>query len=383
MTAARTPIVQQLAELIDAHGWRPRFEAAITRAHRSGVAALRAVDSLPAYLAWLDDLAQWAPRENGPSQLVHDKLVEFHFVVGQPALEPMQSSRQPGADDDAALTPLSRWIVDFARAWGAFLDTPASAARIDSFRTDPLFHWDDYMPPPSGYLTFNQFFARHAKPGRRPVADPHDDRVIVSPADANFIGQWRVDAASTIEVVDQKVTLKGLRWSLAELLQGSPHAHAFAGGVLTHSALRTYDYHRVHAPLAGEVLESRVIQGQAWLGVEVVAAPQHQALRTLEALEGTGYQFHQTRGLVVLRTPLGLAACLPVGMAQVSSVVLTAEVGVHLRKGEELGYFQFGGSDVVMIFDASCGAHLDDDAGRHRLQGERAGTCGAGATANR
>ena len=82
-------------------------------------------------------------------------------------------------------------------------------------------------------------------------------------------------------------------------------------------------------------------------------------MKALEAQEGTGYQFAQARGLIVTRTPMGLVACLPVGMAQVSSVVLTAEVGAKLRKGEELGYFQFGGSDFVMVFEEACGVELD------------------------
>ena len=370
------PIVDALVELVASNGWTSLFEAAIKSAAEQRVDGLENVDSLDAYLAWLDELVEWAPRESGDSQLVHDKLVEFHFFVDQPALAELQSTIEPGADG-AELTQLSQWIVDFARAWGSFLDTPASAARVGSFRTDPLFRWDDYMPPPSGYLTFNQFFARHVKPGRRPVADLHDDAVVVSPADANFVGQWRVGPDSTIAVRDEKLPLKGMRWSLSQLLEGSPHAEAFAGGVVTHSALRTYDYHRFHSPLAGKVLESRLIQGQAWLGVEVVekAGEGGRARRSLEAQEGTGYQFVQARGLIVLKTPRGLVACLPVGMAQVSSVVLTADVGATLRKGEELGYFQFGGSDFVMVFEAACGVELDDEPKKHRMQGERAGVC--------
>ena len=49
---------------------------------------------------------------------------------------------------------------------------------------------------------------------------------------------------------------------------------------------------------------------------------------------------------------IGLVACLPMGMAQVPSVVITAEEGVALREGEELGYFQFGGSEFVMVATA-------------------------------
>ncbi len=377
-TRVRAPIVQRLADLMSANGWAGKFEEAVASAAAKRVDSLAGIDSVQAYLGWLDDLVEWAPRECGDSQLVHDKLVEFHFFIDQPSLCELQSPIEPAADG-SALTPLSQWIVDFARAWGSYLDTPASAARVDTFRTDPLFRWNDYMPPPSGYLTFNQFFARHAKPGKRPIDAPRDDSVVVAPADANFIGQWAIGSDSTILVHDDRLSLKGMSWSLEQLLEGSPHARAFAGGVATHSALRTFDYHRFHAPLAGEVLEARVIQGQAWLGVHVVERMDEDGAlgRTLEAEEGTGYQFVQTRGLVVLRTPMGLVACLPVGMAQVSSVVLTAEVGAHLRKGEELGYFQFGGSDFVMLFEAACRVELNGVAEKHSMQGRTVGACRA------
>ena len=306
MSAATTlhhsPIVSALVDLIQSNGWLPQFEEAVASAAAHGVSSLSGVDTVDAYLAWLDRLVEWAPRERGDSQLVHDKLVEFHFFVDQPSLAELQNAIEPGSDG-ADLTPLSQWIVDFAKAWGSFLDTPASASQVDTFRTDPLFRWDDYMPPPSGYLTFNQFFARHVKPGRRPVADLDDASVVASPADANFVGQWKVGAESTIVVRDEKLSLKGMHWSLAQLLEGSPYAAAFAGGVATHSALRTYDYHRFHAPLAGEVLESRIIHGQAWLGVEVVETdgPDGSPVKSLEAQEGTGYQFAQARGLIVMR----------------------------------------------------------------------------------
>lgn len=235
------------------------------------------------------------------------------------------------------------------------------------------------MPPPSGYQTFNQFFARHTRPGRRPVADAGDDRSVVSPADANFIGAWPVADDSTIFVDEPLLDIKGLRWSIHQLLHDSPYAHRFAGGVFTHSALRTFDYHRWHAPVAGTVLETRIVQGQVWL--DVVAAEDEvngTKQNVLRALEGTGYQFVQTRGLVVLDTPVGLVACLPVGMAQVSSVVITAEVGSCIRKGEELGYFQFGGSDFVMVFERGAQLTLHCQPEQHFLQGALVGHC-AGA----
>lgn len=363
-----SPIVERLTALIAEHGWKPAFVAAIEHARRQQVASLSHIETLDDYLRFIDDMVHWAPRESGDSLMVHDKLVEFYFILDRPPLRRLQSAVEPGPPSasllSSPLTPLSTWIADYASAWGAYLDTPASARHVESFRTNPAFHWDDYMPPPSGYLTFNQFFARHVKPGARPVAQSESTAVVVSPADAVFIGQWPISA-------DSKIDVKGMRWSIAQLLDGSPHAERFAGGTFMHSALRTFDYHRFHTPVAGTVIEARIVQGQAFLDVTAVAAD--GGGMKLHAVEGTGYQFVQMRGLVVLESPLGLVACLPVGMGQVSSVVLTAEVGRQLRKGEELGYFQFGGSDFVMLFEKTLHLALTCQQDVHCLQGAEVG----------
>ena len=127
------------------------------------------------------------------------------------------------------------------------MDTPESASMVASFKTDPAFDWDAYVPPPSGYLTFNQFFARHTKPGVRPISAISDNSVVVSPADCTFVGWWPISETSSINVYgknqDNVVTVKGIRWSIEQLLEGSEYADRFRGGVFTHSFLNTYDYH--------------------------------------------------------------------------------------------------------------------------------------------
>ena len=364
------PIVQRLAELVVTQRWEAAFQSALDDVARQNVPQLASVRTLSDYLRYIEDMVRWAPRESGDSRLVHDKLVEFHFVLDQPALRALQSPISPGGSD-VALTPLSTWIVDFAKAWGACLDEEQSAQYVDTFRSNPAFCWDDYMPPPSGYRTFNQFFARHVKPGRRPVAGLADPSVVVSPVDACFIGQWAIAADSTI-TVGPSIDAKGMRWSIGELLRDSAFAARFAGGVFTHVALRTFDYHRWHSPVSGTVVEARIVQGQAYLDVNVIEPVDELGVsmgRRLHAVEGTGYQFVQTRGLVVLDSPIGLVACLPVGMAQVSSVVVTAELGTELRKGEEMGYFQFGGSDFVLVFERASHVQIVRQPDEHFLQG--------------
>jgi phosphatidylserine decarboxylase len=235
------------------------------------------------------------------------------------------------------------------------------------------------MPPPSdfppaedykAYRTFNQFFARHLKPGMRPIAGLLDNRMLVSPADSTFVGWWQISEESEIYVEENKLDVKGIQWSIHELLEGSAYADRFKGGIFTHSFLNTYDYHRWHTPVQGKVVEARVIQGQAYLDVRVQPAiVDGKEVRVLNALDGTGYQFVQTRGLIVIDSPIGLVACLPMGMAQVSSVVITAEEGVTLHKGEELGYFQFGGSDFVMVFERASNVQLITQPDVHYSQG--------------
>ena len=74
-----------------------------------------------------------------------------------------------------------------------------------------------------------------------------------------------------------------------------------------------------------------------------------------------GWQSYETRGCVLIETDRhGLCAVLPVAQGQVSSVHFTenVKVGERIEKGDELGYFLFGGSDCVMLFSAKTGFEL-------------------------
>ena len=81
----------------------------------------------------------------------------------------------------------------------------------------------------------------------------------------------------------------------------------------------------------------------------------------------------QTRGLIVLETKYGYVAILPIAMPQVSSVVVTAEEGVALKKGDEISYFQFGGSDIVYLFSANMNVSMTAHKGTHYKVGTKIG----------
>jgi phosphatidylserine decarboxylase len=355
-------VVEELVELIRVNQWEAAFQEAVTRAHNSGVVEMQDVKTTADYLDFINGLLRWVPSETVQGKDINKHICKFHFVLDQPPVKQLQNAIVPHPKAPP-LTALSAWMVRFAKAMGAFLDTPES----------PSYNMSDYIEPRGGWRTFNELFARSFKPGYRPVAAVADQTVIVSPADSTFSGQWEIRA-------DSHVTVKNLYWEIRELLEGSPYKDRFVNGLFMHAFLGPNDYHRQHAPLGGTVLEARVIPGQVYFQViaEPVAGSTTGALslkphRTFDALDGAGYQFAQARGLIVLDTPIGLVAVLPIGMTQVSSVVITAEVGVTVRKGEELAYFQFGGSDIILLFEAKSNVSITAQAGTHYKMGTRIG----------
>lgn len=339
---------------------------------------------LDGYLVFLEDFARWIPRQStdpawtapraDEQQEVYDRLCHFYWLINQ-AVGPGATTIVQNIDW------FSQWLVDYANAWGSFLDTTGSFDDdvLASFRDDsPEYTVDDSMVDgrpnnPSGWLTFNQFFARELNPGLRPISAPGDNGTVTSPADCTYKATYPIAPDSTIPAITLKKTHSVA--SVEELLQGSPHADAFAGGTFVHYFLGPYSYHRFHTPVAGKLLECRAVQGLVYLEVNL-ADGQFDAP---DASEG-GYEFTQARGVVVMDTAgspfgdVGLIAVVPVGMCQVSSVNMTAVVGSQMLKGDEFGYFLFGGSDIIVLFQAGAEAQVDTRAD-YRHYGTPIATC--------
>jgi phosphatidylserine decarboxylase len=365
------PVIATLVKLIEKNKWEGHFEKAVKKTIGKNVPLLEHVKNLDQYLDWMNAFLYWVPTETSSGQNVNDHLSAFYYIADQEPVLSLQNKVVPH-NKAATLTPFSKWLVDYANALGLFLDTPESLTEKSeqTFYDSPAYNMKEYSRPHGGWRSFNQIFARHFKPGFRPIAAISDPSVIVMPADSTFGGQWEIRR-------DSHVTVKNLNWKVSELLEGSPYKHRFENGMFMHSYLGPTDYHRQHAPVGGKVLEARVIQGQVYLEVEATPdteKPGKHKLnlkRNYDSFDTPGYQFAQSRGLFILDTPIGLVAVLPIGMCQVSSVVLTAEVGVTVRKGEELSYFQFGGSDIIVLFEASSNVSFTAQKTLHYKMGTR------------
>lgn len=384
---AYSSVVNELIKLLKQHDQYDNLQNAVDQALSYDIAEIKelGIHDRTSFLDYMDVLvSSWVPSEDLEGKDVYYRLVMFYFIFDQPALKDLQSPIEP-ASAHKPLSWLSTWLVGYAKEMGNLLDQESSLTKesLKTFYRSPAYNMDEYIVPRGGWKTFNDFFARSTKPGYRPIADLCDPTVIVSPADSTFDGQWEVGASS-------QVNIKSIEWNIRDLLNGSPYASQFEGGIFMHSFLNTFDYHRQHTPVGGKVVEARTIEGQVYLEVKVHSDPKtgkpqlggqrrvggkpHDSFNaTVSAPDDAGYQFLQCRGLIVLETKIGLVAVLPIGMAQVSSVIVTAEVGKELRKGEEISYFQFGGSDIVVVFQKSSNVDLSASLNIHYKMGEQIG----------
>ena len=165
------PVIEELSELIRENDWAADFEKAIKSAHKKNVPLIENVKTLAAYLEWMNEFLYWVPMENSSGENINNHLSASYFIADQEPLLSLQNKVIP-SDKALPLTPFSQWLLDYANALGAFHDTPESLTKESeqSFYNSPYYNMKEYSRPHGGWKTFNQIFARHFKPGYRPIA---------------------------------------------------------------------------------------------------------------------------------------------------------------------------------------------------------------------
>ncbi len=267
------------------------------------------------------------------------------------------------------LEPVYVWLTEYNNTWRDYLDTADSwkPEYYDMLLQDPTWNLDKgWYEDKENWLSFNDFFSRRLSgPEARPLSSPEDDSVIVAPADSLPQGVWRIDSegrfeADPITKEDGVVIKDSCFISVEDLLgeEGADYASLFHGGYLTHTYLNYDDYHRYHSPVSGTVKAVYIIPYANAVGGVVYWDPDSQ-LYVLES-NSLSWQSCETRGVLLIETEYGMAAMIPVGMGQVSSVnfLETIRPGTQIKKGDEVGYFLFGGSDCVMLFEEGSGFTL-------------------------
>ena len=238
------------------------------------------------------------------------------------------------------------------KVWTQFLDSAGSLYVLNEtptgwFSPDAIeaIKLDEFIynsaAPFFGFKSWNDFFIRQFKPGQRPVASPDDTKVIVSACEsAPFAISVGVKEKDTFWVKSQP-------YSLRQLLDGQ-FIEQFVGGTVYQAFLSAENYHRWHSPVSGTIKMIRSVEGTYY------AEAASELFDPVGPNNSQGYIAHvATRALIFIEADepsIGLMCLIPIGMAEVSSCVVSVKERQHVKKGDQIGFFQFGGSTHCLVF---------------------------------
>ncbi|WP_036169466.1 phosphatidylserine decarboxylase family protein [Massilia sp. 9096] len=240
--------------------------------------------------------------------------------------------------------------------WAIFLRSAASTKVLNDqgpggwFCKDALKHMPGFAEefqcdpgqPHYGFTSWDDFFTRRFRDGQRPVADPADDAVIV-----NACESAPYCVAEKVQLRD-KFWIKGQPYAVQFMMGGDPLAGKFDGGTVYQAFLSALSYHRWHAPVSGRIVKTARIPGTYYS--ELLTARADPSGPN----DSQGYITEvATRALIFIEADnpaIGLMCFMPVGMAEVSTCDITVFEGQHVKKGDELGMFHFGGSTHCLFF---------------------------------
>ena len=217
-----------------------------------------------------------------------------------------------------------RWLGHLA---GMYKSSWLSKSRIQPFIKAYDIDMSEYEIPEQGYASFNDFFIRKFKPGARSIGNG-----IVSPADSKL---YVIPNIST----DTLFFVKHKSFNLEKFLGSKELADYYRNGTLIIFRLAPYDYHRFHFPVDCIPSEPLVIRGIL------------ESVNPIVFKNGIQPLTENERHVILLKTEhLETIAMVPVGATLVGKIVETYQPNQAHKKGDETGYFAFGGSTVVLLF---------------------------------
>ncbi len=225
-----------------------------------------------------------------------------------------------------ALLPLLAHIPFFSHFYGYLQKRPASAKKIAPFIE--AYHIDSSEFLQEQFRSFNEFFIRKLKPERRPIVS--DPNILAAPADGRYFVYPQFN----------QFLVKGQEFSLHTFLSSIAFAHRYKEGAMAIIRLCPVDYHRFHFPCDCIPSKARLINGPLY-SVNPIALRKRLAILS-----------ENKRMITELETEhFGTVLYIEVGATSVGSIHQTYTAERSVRKGEEKGYFEFGGSCIVLFFE--------------------------------
>ncbi len=339
------PVLEEFQELIDADPIvRLHLNQMIEQVPSTKAYDQRHLESVEQMLRLINDLLTMAPEFGEHSMVATPLNAILDWPMGTPA--GFAAFRHPGIN--AMLKKILTVWCGFLRSRDSLYvlnDSPSGWKCPEAQRKVGM---DQYEHDPQdqrwGFDSWNDFFTRRFKDGERPVASPESDKVIVNACESTPYG-------ISMDVKRQdRFWIKSQPYSLQDMLANDDSVDQFVGGTVYQAFLSATNYHRWHSPVAGRIVRAFVQEGTYFSEAD------SEGKDAIEPTNSQSYLAHvSARAIIVIEADdpaIGLMAFVAVGMSEVSSCMIDPKVtpGYHLEKGEELGYFQYGGSTHCLVF---------------------------------
>lgn len=213
--------------------------------------------------------------------------------------------------------------------YGTMMDRQASAEKIEPFVE--VFDIDLSIAQKKQFESFNDFFTRKLKNDARPIDT--NSNVVVAPADGKVLAY--------ASILNSDFIIKGYQFDIYSFLNDSALAQKYFDGSMLVVRLAPNDYHRFHFPVGGNVSPLVRIDGD-YYSVNPIALRKKAEIFCLNKREF----------VIISNRQFGDVLMAEVGATMVGSIIQTYESEI-ITKGQEKGFFKFGGSTVVLLFEKS------------------------------
>ena len=236
----------------------------------------------------------------------------------------------------------------FSSWYGWRMNGAASRRKIVPFCRQFGVDTSEFEFPIEEYRTFNDFFIRRLKQETRPIAVV--ERSVVFPADGRHLGFQNTDELDGVYA-------KGQHFDLATLIGDSETAQRYLGGTLVISRLSPVDCHRFSFPVAGLPGDPRSVNGYL------------RSVNPLVLRKNIRILFENRRFCTEVKTEqTGRVLIIEIGATCVGSIRQRYTPGATVAKGAEKGYFEFGGSASITLFEPG-EIKLSEDLVQHSESG--------------
>jgi phosphatidylserine decarboxylase len=316
-----------------------------------------------------------------PPTFINDELVGLPFsalVVGiDPTLSGVTLFGLPQFNEkmSAILNDWNSFLASSASNWVFAVDGQQwlSPAAKQQYQFEVWQKDNETLPY---WNSWNSFFTRQFKDQQasRPVNAPTSNQIVVSANDGSLF-RWDDHIAAT-----DVFWFKDMAYSLTDILS-SPIAEQqalldeynlvdrFTDGSIFQTYLNPYNFHRWWCPVNGDVLFNPVTVPGCYFNKLVIPDFGGATTASLPYLVQVN-----ARGIMVIKTPdYGYVCCIPLGMSEVSTIAFNSQMQAQqpVKKGQEMGMFEYGGSSYVMIFQSLPGKKLFFQSGSGQVYDKR------------